>query len=76
MNFSKDEQGIWGLPEGEKTQYLLTDTVLGDYKIFLKNAVDVYTALNKSSNVNSDINKKKLSKYKLYRKRLNKVLSE
>ena len=75
MNFSVDERGIWGLAEGEKTQYLLTDEKVNDYKTFLQAAIQNYTNLIRFFSNDLQI-EKKLKKYKLYTKRLESAISK
>ena len=75
MNFSLDDSGVWGLPEGDKTQHFLNLDRLKDYRSFLLNAIDYYTGLSNFYKNEYDYSKK-LKKYKLYLKRLDNTLNK
>lgn len=75
MNFSVDEKGIWGLPEGDKTQHLLTNERIDKYKNFLNEAIKHYE--NMARFFSSDYQySKKQKKYNTYLKRLNNALKK
>jgi hypothetical protein len=66
MNFSVDEDGIWGLPEGSRSQHYLNNSKVNQYKQFLVNAIEYYNGLIK---FDMDASKKR-DKFKKYLKRL------
>lgn len=70
MNFSIDEKGIWGLPEGDKTQHLLSEDRISKYEQFLIDAVNHYQNMARFFSNDASIGKK-VKKYQLYLKRLN-----
>jgi hypothetical protein len=72
MNFSLDNNKVWGLPEGSKTLHALTDDKINEYNQFLNDAIKNYT--NLSNFFTNDLDyQKKLKKYKLYQNRLNNI---
>jgi hypothetical protein len=72
MNFSLDNNKVWGLPEGSKTLHALTDDKINEYNQFLNDAIKNYT--NLSNFFTNDLDyQKKLKKYKLYQRRLNNI---
>jgi hypothetical protein len=70
MNFSVDEKGIWGLPEGNKTQHLLSEDRISKYELFLIDAVKHYQNMARFFSNDASIGKK-VNKYQMYLKRLN-----
>lgn len=74
MNFQVDEDGIWGLPEGNRTLQLLSKDQIDEYKDFLNKAIEYYTKIVEFNN--STGNSKKLKKYKLYLKRLSNTIEK
>lgn len=72
MNFSVDETGVWGLPEGDKTQHILRMDKLNQYKEFLHEAVKHYENMSRFN----PLCKKKVDKYKRYIKRLENALKK
>jgi hypothetical protein len=75
MNFSVDEHGIWGLPEGDKTQHLLTDERVKKYQDFLDKAITHYETMLRFFNSDPDLTRKK-DKYNQYKKRLNNAIKK
>ncbi|MEH7116192.1 hypothetical protein V7128_02035 [Neobacillus vireti] len=66
MNFKVDEDGIWGLPEGSRSQNYLNPDKINKYKEFLYNAIKHHENM---ARFDSD-SIKKHKKYKTYLKRL------
>ena len=72
MNFSVDEDGIWGLPEGSRTQHFLNENKINQYKEFLIEAIEHYDTM-----IRFDLDaKKKRDKYKKYLKRLETAINK
>jgi hypothetical protein len=74
MNFSVDEKGIWGLPEGDHSQHLLSMERITEYKEFLNNAIEHYENMKRFFNDYECTKKNK--KYKTYLKRLENAMKK
>lgn len=74
MNFGVEKDGtVLGLAEGSKHQRVLQAEHLEDYKYFLTKAIEYYEEANDFFNGDHKL-EQKLTKYKLYLKRLERVL--
>lgn len=71
MNFSFENGKLFGLPEGNTTQYYINDTQLEKYETFLNDTLfylEKFEAYYKMNHCFDEI--KKLKKYRTYKKRL------
>lgn len=75
MNFKVDNNKVWGLPEGDRTQYYMNEEAIESYSNFLNAAIKYYEGLVSFFNNHIDYNKK-LKKYNMYKKRLNNALNK
>jgi KaiC/GvpD/RAD55 family RecA-like ATPase len=72
MNFSIDEDGMWGLPEGTISQKYMNENKINQYKEFLNDAIEHYDTM-----IRFDLDaKKKRDKYKKYLKRLETAINK
>jgi hypothetical protein len=72
MNFSVDEDGIWGLPEGSRSQHFINNDKINKYKTFLNEAIKHYTDMATYDCEHIKIR----DKYKKYLKRLETAISK